>query len=190
MFVSDGLVFCIEGSTVTFFVRMHHKCMYSILIFTTVQYNEYTTMHSIEIHKFSFLQMKGLPECFNWTMSRCLAKMINNNQQNWDRKIDTILVEYQTSTIIHLYNTSLIPCCSDYRYGYHYQSTVSCAHPVLAKWLKMGRKLPRLSDSSLNHDKRQMLRRSKRRRVTESSAQWSEIIMVVWVLHPVTYIVV
>ena len=28
--------------------------------------------------------------------------MINNNQQNWDKKIDTILVEYQTSTIIHL----------------------------------------------------------------------------------------
>ena len=40
------MVFCLEGSTVTF-VRMQHKCIYSILIFTTVQYNKYTTMHSI-----------------------------------------------------------------------------------------------------------------------------------------------
>ena len=38
-----------------------------------------------------------MTERFNQTLSRCLAKVINNEQTNWDEKIDTVLMGYRAS---------------------------------------------------------------------------------------------
>lgn len=43
------------------------------------------------------LQTNGLTERFNQTLSRCLAKVIDDDQLNWDLKIDTILMGYRAS---------------------------------------------------------------------------------------------
>ena len=37
------------------------------------------------------IQTNGLTERFNQTISRCLAKLINESQTDWDEKIDTVL---------------------------------------------------------------------------------------------------
>ena len=42
-------------------------------------------------------QTNGLTERFNQTLSRCLAKTVNDNQDNWDEKINTILMGYRAS---------------------------------------------------------------------------------------------
>ena len=47
-----------------------------------------------------FLQMKGLTEHFNQTMSPYLAKMINNDQQNWDKVNNSDRIS-NIKTIIH-----------------------------------------------------------------------------------------
>ena len=38
-----------------------------------------------------------MTERFNQTLSRCLAKVINDEQTNWDEKIDTVLMGYRAS---------------------------------------------------------------------------------------------
>ncbi len=40
-------------------------------------------------------QTNGLTERFNQTLSRCLAKTVNDNQDNWDEKINMILMGYR-----------------------------------------------------------------------------------------------
>ncbi len=42
-------------------------------------------------------ETNGLTERFNQTLSRCLAKTVNDNQENWDEKINTILMGYRAS---------------------------------------------------------------------------------------------
>ena len=44
-----------------------------------------------------FLQTNGLTERFNQTISRCLAKLVDESQTNWDEKIDTVLMGYRAS---------------------------------------------------------------------------------------------
>ena len=36
-----------------------------------------------------FIQTNGLTERFNQTISRCLAKLINESQTDWDENIDS-----------------------------------------------------------------------------------------------------
>ncbi len=43
------------------------------------------------------LQTNGLTERFNQTLSRCLAKVVNEDHSNWDEKIDTVLMAYRVS---------------------------------------------------------------------------------------------
>ena len=43
------------------------------------------------------LQTNGLTERFNQTLSRCLAKIVNESQSDWDDKIDTDLMGYRAS---------------------------------------------------------------------------------------------
>ncbi len=43
------------------------------------------------------LQTNGLTEWFNQTLSRCLAKVVNEDHSNWDEKIDTVLMAYRAS---------------------------------------------------------------------------------------------
>jgi len=43
------------------------------------------------------MQTNGLTERFNQTLSRCLAKVVNNEHSNWDEKIDTVLMGYRAS---------------------------------------------------------------------------------------------
>jgi len=42
--------------------------------------------------QYTSLQTNGLTERFNQTLSRCLAKVVDEDQQNWDEKLDTILM--------------------------------------------------------------------------------------------------
>ncbi len=42
-------------------------------------------------------QTNGLTERFNQTLTRSLAKITNDNQDDWDLKIDTVLMSYRAS---------------------------------------------------------------------------------------------
>ncbi|KAL5479399.1 hypothetical protein EMCRGX_G022919 [Ephydatia muelleri] len=42
-------------------------------------------------------QTNGLTERFNQTLSLCLAKMVDEDQKNWDVKIETVLMGYRAS---------------------------------------------------------------------------------------------
>ncbi len=42
-------------------------------------------------------QTNGMVEQFNQTLQRSLVKIVNNNQNNWDEKLDGILFAYRTS---------------------------------------------------------------------------------------------
>ena len=42
-------------------------------------------------------QTNGLVERFNQTVQRSLIKLVNNNQTNWDEKLDGVLFAYQTA---------------------------------------------------------------------------------------------
>lgn len=42
-------------------------------------------------------QTNGLVERFNQTLQRSLVKFVNNNQTNWDEKLDGVLFAYRTS---------------------------------------------------------------------------------------------
>ena len=44
-----------------------------------------------------FLQTNGLTERFNQTISRCLAKLVDDSQTDWDEKIDVVLMGYRAS---------------------------------------------------------------------------------------------
>ena len=44
------------------------------------------------------IETNGLTERFNQTLSRCLAKVCNKDHNNWDEKIDTILMSYRASS--------------------------------------------------------------------------------------------
>ena len=44
------------------------------------------------------LQTNGLTERFNQTLSRCLAKVCNEDHTDWDLKIDTVLMGYRASS--------------------------------------------------------------------------------------------
>ena len=43
------------------------------------------------------MQTNGLTERFNQTLSRCLTKIVNESQTDWDEKIDTVLLAYRSS---------------------------------------------------------------------------------------------
>jgi len=42
-------------------------------------------------------QTNGLVERFNQTLQRSLVKLVNNNQTNWDEKLDGVLFAYWTA---------------------------------------------------------------------------------------------
>ena len=42
-------------------------------------------------------QTNRLTECFNQTLTRCLAKVVDECQSDWDEKIDTVLMGYRAS---------------------------------------------------------------------------------------------
>ena len=42
-------------------------------------------------------QTNGLTERFNQTLSRCLSKVVDESQSDWDEKIDTVLMGYRAS---------------------------------------------------------------------------------------------
>ena len=42
-------------------------------------------------------QTNGLTERFNQTLSRCLSKMADQDQKNWDLKIETVVMGYRAS---------------------------------------------------------------------------------------------
>ena len=44
-----------------------------------------------------FIQTNGLTERFNQTLSRCLAKVIDDGQEDWDEKLETVLMGYRAS---------------------------------------------------------------------------------------------
>ena len=44
-----------------------------------------------------FIQTNGLTECFNQTLSRCLAKVVADGQEDWDEKLHTVLMGYRAS---------------------------------------------------------------------------------------------
>ena len=98
-----------------------------------MQCNVYTVMESLNTQLFSH-QTNGLMEQFNWILSWCLAKLIGEDQQNWDEKTlfwwDT---EHQAN---HPPNTLLTTCSSNNKCGY--QLTVSYSLPILANQLMRG----------------------------------------------------
>ena len=53
----------------------------------------------VEFNKFyiPILQTNGLTERFNQTLSRCLAKIIDEDKLDWDDKLDTVLMGYRAS---------------------------------------------------------------------------------------------
>ena len=55
----------------------------------------------VSIHGFLFIlyiiQTNGLTERFNQTLSRCLSKMVSEDQTDWDEKLDTVLMGYRAS---------------------------------------------------------------------------------------------
>lgn len=71
-----------------------HLC-FGILCIKKVLYMQY--YNAVYLDKESSLQTNGLMECFNQTLSWCLAKGIDNDQQNWAKKIDTIPMGYWKS---------------------------------------------------------------------------------------------
>ena len=83
-------------------------------------------------------QTNGLIERFNQTLQRSMVKFVNENQSDWDEKLDGILFAYRTSQqkstrvtpfelmycryvicmIVHLYASALVHCiiaCLNYR---------------------------------------------------------------------------
>lgn len=42
-------------------------------------------------------QTNGMVERFNQTLQRSLVKFVNDNQNDWDEKIDGVLFAYRTS---------------------------------------------------------------------------------------------
>ena len=42
-------------------------------------------------------QTNGLVERFNQTLQRCLLKVVNDNQTNWDERLDGALFAYRTA---------------------------------------------------------------------------------------------
>ena len=42
-------------------------------------------------------QTNGLVEHYNQTLQRCLIKLVNREQDNWDEYIDGVLFAYRTS---------------------------------------------------------------------------------------------
>ena len=42
-------------------------------------------------------QTNGLTERFNQTLTRCLAKVVDEYQSDWDERIDTVLMGYRAS---------------------------------------------------------------------------------------------
>ncbi len=50
-------------------------------------------LHSVK----SFLQTNGLTERFNQTLTRSLAKVVNDSRTDWDEKLETILMGYRAS---------------------------------------------------------------------------------------------
>ena len=48
-------------------------------------------------HQIYHLQTNGLVEWFNQTLQHCLVKVVNNNQTNWDEKLDGALFAYCTA---------------------------------------------------------------------------------------------
>jgi len=47
--------------------------------------------------QYTSLQTNGLMEPFSQTLSRCLVKVVDEDQQNWDEKLDTVLMGYRAS---------------------------------------------------------------------------------------------
>ena len=45
------------------------------------------------------MQTNGLTERFNQTLSQCLAKVCDEDQTNWDEKLDTVLMGYGASRL-------------------------------------------------------------------------------------------
>ena len=43
------------------------------------------------------MQTNGLTERFNQTLSRYLAKIVSDDQTDWDEKLDTVLMGYRAS---------------------------------------------------------------------------------------------
>ena len=179
--------------------------------------------------------MKGLTEHFNQTMSPYLAKMINNDQQNWDKvnnsdrisNIKTII--HQTLALFHALPTTDMDCmlvvvlfvlcisvhCWIFRVymlwilrkesvlpksqylkvhkhynGYHYRSRVGLLTSSSSKMVEDGEEIAEVI--------RQLIASWQKAECSEDpkggmwpKVQHSEVklIMVVWVLHPVRYLV-
>ena len=45
----------------------------------------------------NLLQINGLTECFNQTLTKYLAKIADDTHTDWDVKIDTVLMGYRAS---------------------------------------------------------------------------------------------
>lgn len=57
----------------------------------------YCTIKILSKENSSFLQTNGLTERFNQTLTRSLAKVVNDSHTDWDEKLETILMGYRAS---------------------------------------------------------------------------------------------
>ena len=55
--------------------------------------------HYLFSHTCTIFQTNGLTERFNQTLSRCLAKLCNDDHTDWDDKINTVLMGYRASSL-------------------------------------------------------------------------------------------
>ena len=109
----------------------------------------YSIQYSINETYFTILlQTNGLTERFN--QSQCLAKVCNEDQTNWDEKLDTVLMGYRAScqaqpSILHT------TCCFSSTWGSQLMLR-SCLHPMRMQqmstllsehWWSQGRKCSR-----------------------------------------------
>ena len=53
---------------------------------------------SLSVFSHTIFQTNGLTERFNQTLSRCLAKLCNEEHTDWDDKINTVLMGYRASS--------------------------------------------------------------------------------------------
>ena len=61
------------------------------------------------------MQTNGLTERFNQTLSRCLTKIVNESQTDWDEKINTVLMDRG------IFETYLLPLTNKPTFEEHLQ---------------------------------------------------------------------
>lgn len=81
-------------------VFYEYLLFYKCILYMLIHFNIYvkTSKATAIMHVMcSIFQTNGLTERFNQTLTRCLAKLCNEDHTDWDTQIDTVLMGYRAS---------------------------------------------------------------------------------------------